>query len=114
MKRMVAGAERARPAMTAFAIAALIAGAPPRGASSQTPPIKPADLVLRNARIVTVDEARPTAEAIAVTGDTIAAVGSNTEIQRYVGGGTKVIDLNGALVVPGLIDAHVHFTGVGQ
>ena len=75
---------------------------------------KPADLVLRGGKIVTVDDARPTAEAIAVTGDTIVAVGSNEEIQRYIGPNTRVIDLNGALAVPGLIDAHVHFTGVGE
>ena len=54
------------------------------------------------------------AEAIAVIGDTIAAVGSNQEIQPYIGPDTRVIELNGALAVPGLIDAHVHFTGVGQ
>src|SRR5258706_16076469 len=47
--------------------------------------IRPADLVLRNGKIVTVDESRPAAEALAVSGDTIAAVGSNEEIQAYVG-----------------------------
>jgi predicted amidohydrolase YtcJ len=69
--------------------------------------------VLRNGKIVTVDEARPVAEALAVAGDTIVAVGPNQEIEVYVGPNTKVIDLKGALATPGLIDAHVHFTGVG-
>ena len=48
------------------------------------------------------------------SGDTIVALGSNQEIQPYIGAGTRVIDLKGALAVPGLIDAHVHFTGVGE
>ena len=76
--------------------------------------VRPADLVLRGGTIVTVDEARPVAEAIAVSGDTIVAVGPDSQIQPYVGPATRVIDLKGALAVPGLIDAHVHFTGVGQ
>jgi len=77
-------------------------------------PARPADLVLRGGKIVTVDEARPSAEAIAVNGDAIVAVGSDQDIRPYIGPSTRVIDLKGALAVPGLIDAHVHFTGVGQ
>src|SRR5262249_12766524 len=73
-----------------------------------------ADLVLRNGKIVTVDDGRPEAQAIAVNGDTITAVGSNQEIHTYVGPSTRVIDLAGALATPGFIDAHVHFTGVGD
>jgi predicted amidohydrolase YtcJ len=75
---------------------------------------RPADLVLRNGKIVTVDEARPEAEALAVSGDTIVAVGPNREIQAYIGPNTRVIDLKGALATPGFIDAHAHFTGVGE
>ncbi len=74
----------------------------------------PADLVLRNGKIVTVEEATPEAQAIAVNGDTITALGSNADIAKYVGPSTKVIDLKGALAVPGFIDAHAHFTGVGE
>ena len=73
-----------------------------------------ADLVLRGGKIVTVDDAKPEAEAIAIRGDTIVAIGSNQEIQPYIGATTRVIDLKGALAVPGLIDAHAHFTGVGE
>src|SRR5262249_16796839 len=73
-------------------------------AAVQTPP-RPADLVLRNGKIVTVDDARPEAQAIAVSGDTIAAVGSNQDIQAYVGPATRVVDLHGALATPGFIDA---------
>src|SRR5512142_1038794 len=55
----------------------------------------PADLVLRNGHVVTVDEQRPEAQAVAVRGDRIVAVGSDAEIARWVGPGTKVIDLRG-------------------
>lgn len=78
------------------------------------PPAKPADLVLRNGKIVTVAEGRPVVEALAASGDTIVAVGPNAEIQSYIGPQTKVIDLQGALATPGFIDAHAHFTGVGE
>ena len=77
-------------------------------------PARSADLVLRNGKIVTVDETRPVVEALAVGGDTIVAIGPNDEIQRHVGPATRVIDLKGALAIPGLIDAHAHFTGVGE
>src|SRR5438874_3655320 len=76
--------------------------------------VPPADFVLRNGKIVTVDDEKPEAQALAVRGDTIAAVGSNQEIQAYIGAATKVIDLKGALATPGFIDGHAHFTGVGQ
>ena len=80
----------------------------------QQPAPRPADLVLRNGKIVTVDDEKPEAQALAVRGDTIAEVGSNQDIQPYIGAATKVIDLKGALATPGFIDAHVHFTGVGD
>lgn len=75
---------------------------------------EPADLVLMNGKIVTVDELKPEATAIAVKGDTILAVGSDKEIKRHTASTTEVIDLQGRLAVPGLIDSHGHFTGVGQ
>jgi predicted amidohydrolase YtcJ len=74
----------------------------------------PATLVLRNGKIVTVDDARPEAQAIAIRGDRIAAVGSNAEIQRYIGPATQVIDLAGRLAIPGLVESHGHFMGFGQ
>ena len=70
--------------------------------------------MLRGGKIVTVDDVRPEAEAIAVRGDTIVAVGRNQEIQPYIGTATRVIDLAGALAVPGFIDAHAHFSGIGE
>jgi predicted amidohydrolase YtcJ len=84
------------------------AAAPQQAAS------RPADLVLRGGKIVTVDDTRPAAEALAVSGTAIAAIGTNAEIQRYIGPSTRVVDLKGALAVPGFIDAHAHFTGVGE
>jgi predicted amidohydrolase YtcJ len=75
---------------------------------------EPADLVLVNGKIVTVDESLPEAEALAVRGGRIEAVGDEGQIRAYIGGDTEVIDLGGKLAVPGFIDAHVHFTGIGQ
>jgi hypothetical protein len=73
-----------------------------------------ADLVLRHGRVVTMDRGRPQAEAIAVNGDRIAAVGSDEEISRHVGPATQVIELEGTLAIPGFIEAHGHFTGLGN
>jgi len=78
------------------------------------PQVEPADLLLRNGKIVTVDSARPEAQALAVRGDTIVAVGTNQEIDAYRGPSTEVIDLEGKLAVPGFIEGHGHFMGVGQ
>src|SRR5262249_25602283 len=86
----------------------------PGARPAQPPAVRPADLVLRNGKIVTVDDAKPQAQAIAVSGDTIVAVGTNADIAPYVGPKTSVIDLNRALAVPGLVDGHAHLTGVGQ
>lgn len=77
-------------------------------------PARAADLVLRNGKVVTMDEKVPEAQAVAVIGDTIAAVGTEADIARYVGAGTRVIDLQGALATPGLIESHAHFIGVGD
>src|SRR4051812_3906393 len=98
--------------------AALVAGAawfaPHNAPAAQTPRLPAADLVLRNGKIVTVDDGRPVVEAVAVRGDLVAVVGSNQDVQPYIGPTTRVIDLKGALATPGFIDAHVHFTGVGD
>ncbi len=80
--------------------------------SAQT--IQPATLVLRNGKVVTVEAAMPEAQAIAVSGDRIVAVGTNDSIQRYIGPATQVIDLRGQLAIPGLIESHGHFMGLGQ
>ncbi len=73
-----------------------------------------ADLVLTNGKIVTMGEAMPEAEALAVRGGYIVAMGSSSDIQAYIGDATEVIDLAGQLAIPGFIDAHAHFTSIGQ
>jgi len=75
---------------------------------------EPADLVLMNGKIVTVDEAKPEAQALAVRGDLIAALGTDKEIKAYIGPATEVIDLEGKLAIPGFIESHGHFTGIGE
>ena len=77
-------------------------------------PASPATMVLRNGRVVTADDTRPTAQAIAINGDTIVALGTNAEIQRYIGPATQVIDLNGQMAMPGFVEGHGHFNGIGQ
>ncbi|MEW5900075.1 MAG: amidohydrolase [Acidobacteriota bacterium] len=74
----------------------------------------PADLVLTNGKIVTADMSAPEAEAVAVSGDRIIAVGSVKKIKAYIGESTRVIDLQGRLAIPGFLDSHGHFTGVGE
>ena len=73
-----------------------------------------ADLVLMHGDLFTVDSQHPRAQAIAVRGDRIAAVGTDDEIQRWVGPKTHVIDLQGRLATPGFIDGHGHYTGLGE
>ncbi|MBU1185605.1 MAG: amidohydrolase [Acidobacteria bacterium] len=75
---------------------------------------EPADLVLTNGKIVTVEEDQPEVEALAVRGDIIIALGSTARIKQYIGDATQVIDLEGRLAIPGIIDSHAHFSGIGE
>jgi predicted amidohydrolase YtcJ len=68
-----------------------------------------ADTVIVNARIYTVNARQPWAEALAIGGDKILAVGSAKEIAAYRGPSTKVIDAQGKLILPGFVDCHIHF-----
>lgn len=74
----------------------------------------PADLVLINGIIATVEDYNPSAEAVAVKDGKIFAVGSTSEIEKYVGDSTRVIDLKGKFVMPGFNDSHAHFLGIGN
>ncbi len=76
-------------------------------------PANPADLVLTNGKVVTVDDALPEAEAVAIRGDRIVAVGSSAEIDALVGSSTRVVDLAGRLAIPGFIEGHGHFMSLG-
>ncbi len=73
-----------------------------------------ADLVLLNGRIVTVDERVPEAEALAIEDDRISAIGTIDEIETFIGSETRVIDLEGRLAIPGFIESHAHFLGLGD
>jgi predicted amidohydrolase YtcJ len=75
---------------------------------------QPADTILRNGKIVTMNPAAPTAQAIAIRGGSIVALGTDADIARQAGQGTRTIDLHGMLAIPGLIEGHGHFTGVGE
>lgn len=77
------------------------------------PRVEPADLVLRNGVIATVDGAHPRVEGLAARGGRIVAVGTSREVEAYVGPQTEVIDLAGRFAMPGFIESHAHFTGVG-
>ncbi|MBK8944519.1 MAG: amidohydrolase [Ignavibacteriae bacterium] len=75
---------------------------------------KIADLVLLNGNIVTVDSANAISQAIAISGDTIIAIGKNDEIKKLIGSSTKVIDLKGQTAIPGFIESHAHFISTGE
>ena len=72
------------------------------------------DLILHNARIHTVDAGNRTAQALAVAGGRIVALGTNEEVLRLAGAATRRIDAGGRTVLPGLIDAHIHVLPMGQ
>ncbi len=91
----------------AIVVFSLIPGACRRG-------VEPADLVLRNGRIFTVNPAAPRASYLAVRGNRLIAVGEKDGgAKRYIGPATRVIDLAGKFVLPGIIDGHVHFNRAG-
>jgi predicted amidohydrolase YtcJ len=74
----------------------------------------PADLIVVNAKVLTVDATNTQAEAVAIRGNTFAAVGSTEAIRKMAGPATRVIDAGGRTVVPGLIESHVHATGAAR
>ncbi len=98
--------------MTRRAVLSL-AGSAVLAIASPVPASEPADLVLKNAVVHTVSSGRPRAEAVAVRGNRIVAVGSSADVQAFVGPGTRVLDLAGRTVVPGFDDAHAHLLGIG-
>jgi predicted amidohydrolase YtcJ len=97
-----------RSLRSALLVAALAACAPHTAVN--TPP---ATLAVVNARVWTGHPDRPAAEAVAVRDGRIMAVGTDAEIRRLVGPGTRVVDARGGMLVPGFIDTHVHFVDGG-
>ena len=87
---------------------------PADGASNAEAQGDAADLVLRGGKIATVDPALGTQEAIAISGFEITAVGTNEAIAARIGPNTKVVELDGRFVMPGFIEGHGHFMGLGR
>ena len=94
-----------------LALALLCAVAAVAQISGQSKPA--ADLIVTNAKIWTGDASRPNAQAVAVLGERIVAVGSASDVTAWQGAKTRVIDAGGKLVTPGFNDAHVHFVDGG-
>ncbi len=102
------GCDRARTRALAVLALLLAACASTDGRSPK------AELVLTGGRIVTLDPARPEAEALAAADGRILALGSAEEVAALVGPNTRVIELDGALAVPGFVEGHGHFLGLGD
>ena len=94
---------------TSCAVIGLLSAAPaPTGQQA------PVDLVVVNAKVLTVDAKNTQAEAVAIRGNTFAAVGTTAAIRKMAGPETRVIDAGGRTVVPGFIESHVHATGAAR
>ncbi|HEV8043381.1 MAG TPA: amidohydrolase family protein [Bryobacteraceae bacterium] len=74
---------------------------------------QPADLVLRYGKIVTLESSAPEVEALAARGSKIVAIGTNQQIRSYIGPSTKIVNLRGRLAIPGFVEGHGHFMGLG-
>jgi len=75
---------------------------------------QPADIVLRYGKIVTMESSAPEVEALAARGGKIVALGTNQQIQSYIGPDTKIVNLRGRLAIPGFIEGHGHFMALGS
>ena len=95
----------------AIVVLVLVAGA---GLTLFPHPRPAADLLLLSAHVVTMDASKSEAQAVAVLGDRILWVGSDAEARKRFGNASTTIDLHGATVLPGIIDAHVHLVSLGQ
>ena len=82
--------------------------------SAESHAAQPADLVLVDGRVVTLGSDQPEAEAVAVRDGLIAAVGSSEEIRSMIGEDTVVVELDGRMLIPGFIEGHGHFLGLGE
>src|SRR5204863_8549628 len=84
------------------------------GLSPNLPRAEMADLIFVNGNIYTANDKQAHADAVAVKADRIVFVGSNSDAQKFIGKSTRVVDLHGQTVLPGLTDAHCHLTGIGE
>ncbi|MEK6285045.1 MAG: amidohydrolase [Acidobacteriota bacterium] len=101
-------------AVTVFALASCAPSLTFTIAAQEMMSPDPADLILRNGLIYTVDPTNTMTEAVAIRGGKFVFVGSNQDVKRYKGKQTRVIDLKGQFVVPGFNDNHVHFASAAQ
>src|SRR5690349_19378278 len=92
-----------RPVLIAVAAAIIL----------QSQATQPADTILVNGHVVTVDSAFSIAQAVAIRAGRFTAVGSTADIRKQSGAGTRVVDLHGQTVIPGLADGHLHDAGGG-
>lgn len=97
----------------AIRIAMLLLAGLTMGSTAAQTPRPPADLIITNGKVWNVDRERPQAEAVAIAGDRIAAVGSAASVMEWKGPKTRILDAQGKTVLPGIIDAHVHFSNGG-
>lgn len=100
--------------VTTWRMAGMAAALAAMAACASEPAIEPATMVVKNGTIVTMEAATPEVQALAVRGDRIVATGTTAEIEKYVGPATEVVDLGGRTAIPGLIEGHGHFMGLGQ
>jgi predicted amidohydrolase YtcJ len=100
--------------MLVFALSVAALAAQARGTQTPAQSATPADLVLTNGKIVTVEAVQPEVQALAARGGKIVALGTADAMKAYIGPSTQVIDLNGRLAIPGFIESHGHFTGIGE
>jgi predicted amidohydrolase YtcJ len=113
-RRDVLKAAAVAPALALGPAFAAVAAAP--AAANPSPAmaaVRPADLVLKTGKIITVDRAFTVSEAIAVAGERILAVGPDAQIAAHVAPWTRIIDLAGRTVIPGLVDGHAHLDREG-
>ena len=111
---MTPSLSRCRP-VTLRALAVLASLAPlSLVAQAPTTHPRPADLIVTNARVYTVDDARPMAEAFAVRDGRVLFAGSAREALALAEPSTRVVDLDGRTVIPGMVDAHAHLLGLGE
>lgn len=103
-----------RRILVTIALTLAVGGLVASARAARQDPAQPADLVLINGKVVTVEPAQPEAQALAVRGDRIVALGTTEAMKALAGPNTQVIDLEGQLVIPGFIEGHGHFTGVGR
>jgi predicted amidohydrolase YtcJ len=99
-------------------VIALVATAASKPASAQAPARRsimgPADMIVVNGRVYTVDDSRPMVSAFAVKNGRILFAGSEREVRALAGAKTRVLDVGGATVIPGMVDAHAHLVGLGN